>query len=263
MPSLAIVRASNAKFSPKTTPVAVFVGGTSGIGEAIARAFACYTKGNAHIILCGRNRSAAEKIIASFPTPSAAHAGQGAKYEFVQCDATLMKSVQETTAGLLARLTKVNYLVMSPGILTTAGRTETKEGIDRKLALHYYARWKFAYDLLPLLRKARDAGEDAKVMSVLGAGSSTAKVNLDDIGLKKKYSLVAAASNAIGGNDLMVEVCMKTQSILLVLYYDIKHILTPCVSSLLQNANQTSPSRTSSPDSYARPSSTSAARAGR
>ena len=206
MPPLAVVRASNAKFAPKTTPVAIFVGGTSGIGEAIARAFACYTKGNAHIILCGRNRAAAEKIIESFPKPSEAHESSGAKYEFVHCDATLMKSVQETTTGLLSRLNKVNYLVLSPGILTTAGRTETNEGIDRKLALHYYARWKFTYDLLPLLRKARDAGEDAKVMSVLGAGSSTAKVNLDDIGLKKHYSLTAAASNAIGSTDLMIEV---------------------------------------------------------
>lgn len=207
MPPLAVVRASNAKFSPKTTPVAIFVGGTSGIGEAIARAFACYTQGNAHIILCGRNRTAAERIIESFPKPSELHVTQGAKYEFVQCDATLMRSIQETTTDFLSRLNKVNYLVMSPGIMTMAGRTETEEGIDRKLALHYYARWKFTYDLLPLLKKAKSAGEDAKVMSVLG--SIGAKVDLDDIGLKKKYTLVAAMKNATGGNDFMIEVVIS------------------------------------------------------
>lgn len=215
MPSLAAVRSSNAKFAPKGTPVAIFVGGTSGIGEAIARAFASYTKGNAHIILCGRNRSAAERILASFPRPPAAN--QDAKYEFVQCDATLMRSVRETTAGLLARLAKVNYLVLSPGILTTAGRTETPEGIDRKLALHYYARWMFANDLRPLLRNASDAGEDAKVMSVLGAGTARGGVDLDDIGLKKNYSLAAAADHAISSTDLMVEVRVAFSTIL---YFD-------------------------------------------
>lgn len=44
-------------------PVAVFVGGTSGIGQGMAEAFNRHTKGNAHIVLVGRNRDAAEGII--------------------------------------------------------------------------------------------------------------------------------------------------------------------------------------------------------
>lgn len=57
-------------------------------------------------------------------------------------------------------------------MITLNGRDETSdsEGLDKKLALHYYARWKFIKDLIPLLRRAKDAGEDAKVLSVLGAG---------------------------------------------------------------------------------------------
>jgi hypothetical protein len=35
---------------------------------------------------------------------------------------------------------KINYIVMSPGILSFKGADDTEEGIDRKLALHYYAR---------------------------------------------------------------------------------------------------------------------------
>lgn len=34
----------------------------------------------------------------------------------------------------------------------------------------YYARWEFIHDLMPLLSKTKDAGEDAKVMSVLAPG---------------------------------------------------------------------------------------------
>lgn len=59
--SLAAVRAANAAAlsSLKSVPVALFVGGTSGIGQATAEAFARHTQGNAHIIICGRNREGA------------------------------------------------------------------------------------------------------------------------------------------------------------------------------------------------------------
>jgi len=44
-------------------PVAVFVGGTSGIGQGMAEALNRHTKGNSHIILVGRSKEAAEDIM--------------------------------------------------------------------------------------------------------------------------------------------------------------------------------------------------------
>jgi NAD(P)-dependent dehydrogenase (short-subunit alcohol dehydrogenase family) len=198
MTPLSAVRAANAAFSPSYIPVALFFGGTSGIGATTAQAFARYTKGKAHIIICGRNRAAAESIIASFP-----ESPQG-RYEFVECDATLMKNVQATTSDLLSKLPKLNFLVESAGYLTLKGRDETTEGLDKKLALNYYARWKFIRDLTPLLRKAKDAGEDAKVMTILAAGKGGV-IDLDDLGLKKGYSLYNSALAAATYNDLMIE----------------------------------------------------------
>lgn len=127
-------------------PVAIFVGGTSGIGAGMAQTFAHHRNGDAHIILVGRNRAAAEEVIASLPKSK----GKDSKYEFVECDISLMRNVRKTTSELSQRLPKVNYLVMSPGIMTMQGRTETDEGIDVKLALHYYARWRFAYECVSL-----------------------------------------------------------------------------------------------------------------
>ncbi|KAJ4475088.1 NAD(P)-binding protein [Lentinula aciculospora] len=198
--SIATIRALNASFSPSYLPCAVFVGGTSGIGQGMAEAFARHTKGNAHIILVGRNSSAAESIIASFPQPTSS----SAKHEFIACDVSLMRNVQQTPQELFSRTSKINFLVLSPGILSLNGREETEEGIDRKMALHYYARWKFIHGLIPALFKAKEAGEDAKVFSVLGAGKG-GKVDLDDLGLKKTFSLSAAALQVPTYNDLMTE----------------------------------------------------------
>ncbi|CCM05845.1 uncharacterized protein FIBRA_08081 [Fibroporia radiculosa] len=228
MPSLYAARASNARYSPSRLPVAVFVGGTSGIGQAVAEAFARYTKGNAHIIICGRNKSAADKIIASFPQATAPEA----KHEFVECDATLMKNVFLTTSALLARLPKLNYLVLSPGIFTLRGRNETTEGIDRKLALHYYARWKFTNDLIPLLRKTKDAGEDAKVMSVLAPGNGS-DIDLDDLGMRKSYTPLSSALVTPTYNDLMFESFAEQQPDLSFIHIHPGVVRTPLLGSLV------------------------------
>ncbi|KAJ3721204.1 hypothetical protein C8R42DRAFT_721929 [Lentinula raphanica] len=199
-PSLSAIRALNASFAPSYLPCAIFVGGTSGVGQGMAEAFARHTKGNAHIILVGRNSSAAESIIASFPNPTS----PSAKHEFVSCDVSLMKNIQQASLELLSRTLKINFLVLSPGMLSLNGRDETEEGIDKKMALHYYARWKFIHGLIPGLVKANEAGEDAKVFSILAAGKGS-KIDLDDLGLKKTFSLSAAGTQVPTYNDLMME----------------------------------------------------------
>ncbi|KAK7038391.1 hypothetical protein R3P38DRAFT_2905827 [Favolaschia claudopus] len=200
MPSLSTVRAFNAAFSPSYTPVAIFVGGTSGIGQGIAEAFARHTKGNAHIVIVGRNRAAAESIISTFPKPTV----PGVTHEFVECDISLMKNVRHVATDLRARIPRINFLVLTPGVMTMNGRNETEEGIDRKLAVHYYGRWRFIKDLLPAVEEAHNAGEDAKVLSVLSAGYGGGKIDLEDLGLKKSFSLPNAAAAAGTYNDIMI-----------------------------------------------------------
>jgi hypothetical protein len=56
---------------------------------------------------------------------------------------------------------------MSPGFLSTSRRKETVEGIDKKLAVHYYAGFMFTYELLGGLKEAKEKNEDVKVLSIL------------------------------------------------------------------------------------------------
>ncbi|KAJ7722650.1 hypothetical protein DFH07DRAFT_872045 [Mycena maculata] len=187
MPSFSIVQASssNSAFSPTYLPMAVF-------------AFARYTKGNAHIILIGRNRAAAESILASFPNPST---DSDWKHEFVACDASLMKNIGSAAEELLPR---INFLVISSGYASLLGRNETEEGIDHQLAMGYYGRWKFISDLLPALRAANGLGEPSKVMAVLDPLSSC-PVDSTDFGLKFKYSGMTALRASCTYIDMALE----------------------------------------------------------
>jgi NAD(P)-dependent dehydrogenase (short-subunit alcohol dehydrogenase family) len=206
MPSLSAVKADNAQYAPSYVPTAVFVGGNSGIGRAMAEAFAKQTKGRANIIIVARNKEAAEDVIAGFPSPPPASESGGVviKHEFISCDASVMKNVHDTTQELLRRLDKINILVVTAGGLATS-RVDTADGVDASLALRYYARAKFIEELAPFLSKAKAAGEDAKAMTVLAAAQG-AEVNLDDLDLDKKWSMVLSATASGSYNDVMIKV---------------------------------------------------------
>ncbi|THU85156.1 hypothetical protein K435DRAFT_926267 [Dendrothele bispora CBS 962.96] len=133
MPPLPSIRVSNSAILKSTSyiPTAVLVGGTSGIAQGRAEAFAHHTKGNARIFILGRNKQAAET------------------------------NVQKATQELRK---KHGVLVMSQGYFSVAGYTEA-EGLDKKMAVHYYSRYEFIEELLPSLSRAKEGGEDAKVLA--------------------------------------------------------------------------------------------------
>ncbi|KAJ3516347.1 hypothetical protein NLJ89_g1190 [Agrocybe chaxingu] len=200
MPSLSVARNANAAFTPTYVPVMVVTGATAGIGQAMAEAFARHQHGRVHIILIGRNRQAAEATIASLPK------SEDSTYEFFQCDLTLMKNIHAMTKDLLTRLPKINFLVHCAGYADLKGRIDTEEGIDMKLAARYYQKFALTYDLLPLVRKAKELGEAASVIDPFGAGmpSSFIDMELGDLGLKKSYSAWRALFFSGTYNDLMM-----------------------------------------------------------
>lgn len=193
------VRTSNAAL--KSFPanlVAVFVGGTSGIGLYTARELVRNTT-SPHIYLIGRNQTEASKIIQELKTINSA-----SEVSFIQKDVSLLKNVDEACQEIKIKEKQVNLLFMTCGYFVLTGRDETLEGLDKKLALHYYTRMRFINQLQPLLDKAATSNTLSRVVAVLdpqpGLGSAP---NLADLDLKKGFSLKSCMTHASSMTNLM------------------------------------------------------------
>ncbi|KAF8646486.1 hypothetical protein AX16_007188 [Volvariella volvacea WC 439] len=183
--------------------VAVFVGGTSGIGRGMLETFAARMSNSStasQIFVVGRNAQAAGEIEQNLKTldPNVP------AFKFISADLTLMRNVRKVSAEILRTTPKINFLIMTPGIMSMNKRIDTDEGIDVKLALHYYSRWAFIHHLLPALQTAKKSGEDAKVLSVLGAGWGGA-IDVKNLGLEKDYHASKAGLQMPTYTDLMME----------------------------------------------------------
>ncbi|KAF2476339.1 uncharacterized protein BDR25DRAFT_375228 [Lindgomyces ingoldianus] len=205
MVSLTAVQTHNATLKSLSSGlVAVFVGGTSGIGLYTAREFVRNTKAP-HIYLIGRNQVEATRIIDELH-----ELNPSSKLNFIKSDVSLLRNVDEVCKEIKEKENKVNLLFMTVGYLTLKGRDETEEGLDRKFSLHYYARMRFAQNLTPLLNSAaNDMGPNARlarVVSVLDPQLGLKLVpNFSDLSLKNSFSLKNCGIHASAMNNFALE----------------------------------------------------------
>ncbi|KAB8272039.1 hypothetical protein BDV30DRAFT_249778 [Aspergillus minisclerotigenes] len=203
MVSLATVRAHNASLkSLGSGLVAVFVGGTSGIGLYTVREFARYTV-SPTVYLVGRNEAQAKQVIQDLSLIN-----PHGKFQFIKTDASLLRGVDSACEVIQRREGRINLLFLSCGIFTMKGRDETCEGLDKKFSLHYYARMRFINNLIPQLTQAasKKKSENAlsRVITVLGAGHET-KIDLNNLDLKTNYNLNSCDVHVTTMSSLMVE----------------------------------------------------------
>jgi len=177
------------------------VGATSGIGKGVAIKLA---QMEANVTVVGRNPALGEEILAEL-----VKANPKGDHSIVLVDASSMKSIVK---GCDEYLTKnegkpLHYLVQSQGMASMAGLTETAEGIDTKLALHHYGKVLFNRQLAPRMKETALRGDnnDVRSLSILSGGVHGTYKDLDDLDLKKNYTISNAANAAGFYNDLVAD----------------------------------------------------------
>jgi NAD(P)-dependent dehydrogenase (short-subunit alcohol dehydrogenase family) len=173
-----------------TDRAALVIGGTAGIGEAIAVHLA--SRGT-NVTIAGRNVEAGAAVVARMRAASAA------RFEFRRIDASSLNATRAFATDFSADHggEPLDFLVMCQSKASFGGREETIEGFEVKLMLHAYSRFLVTEDLLPLLRIR--AG---RVLSVLSGGVHGAFTDWADADLKTSFSLKRAADAAGFYNDL-------------------------------------------------------------
>ncbi len=181
--------------------IALVVGGTSGIGRAVAVRLA---EADYQVFVVGRDAQRGAEVVADC---SAAGSRRGG-HEFLVCDASRIAAVRECAASVAARVPRLDAVVLTQGIASTAGRTETREGLDVKLSLHYFSRVEFIRALLPQLRASPSGG---RILSVLSAGVHSSYTDWStDFELRQHYGLKNAADAAGFYNDAALD-CLSRE----------------------------------------------------
>ena len=210
------VRTSNASFKEsKESLVAVFVGGTSGIGKGTLRQFAKHAYAP-KVYVVGRSKSSAQPLLDELSTSNP----QG-NFIFLETEISLMKNVDKVCEEIKSKEKSLDLLFMTPGYLSFEGRNgkstnlpsclilipavETSEGIDLSQALRYYARLRFAYNLLPLL----NASPAPRIVTIL-AGGKEAELDFNDLECRNNFNGFKAAANGATQTSLIFEELAKT-----------------------------------------------------
>lgn len=178
MVSYTEVQASNALINDATAPrVAVFVGGTSGIGQLTIKALVA-TGASVRVYLVGR-KSSEERSLTFIQELRAIN--PKAEVVWTEGEISLLAETKRVCEVIKSKESRVHLLFLTAGYAPFGPRQETIEGLEIAQSLEYYSRVLFILHLLPLL----EAAEAPRVVSVLAGGTERGTVDVDDPGLKK------------------------------------------------------------------------------
>ncbi|KAI0141597.1 hypothetical protein GGR57DRAFT_520171 [Xylariaceae sp. FL1272] len=195
------IQAANALINDATGPrVAVFVGGTSGIGKYTIKALATTGMG-IRIYLIGRKSS--EERTQGF-IQELHSINPLAEVMWIEGEVGLLAEVERVCKIITTKEGKVDLLFLTTGYAPVGAREETVEGLEITLSLAYYCRILFILHLLPLLQQA----ENSRVISVLGGGlERVSSLVLDDLDLKKpgNFSIIKGQPHYLTLNTLALD----------------------------------------------------------
>lgn len=115
MVTLSEVHASNAQIATALPPglVAVFVGGTNGIGEAALLEFARHAR-QPRVYFVGRSQEAGDRIAAE-----CRDLNPDGEFIFIKADLSLMRNVDDVCQEIKSKEKAINLLFLSCGVAMT------------------------------------------------------------------------------------------------------------------------------------------------
>jgi NAD(P)-dependent dehydrogenase (short-subunit alcohol dehydrogenase family) len=160
------------------------VGGTDGLGRAIARVLA---RRGAEVTVVGR----------TFRDEGVANVS------FVRADLSSMKEARRVARELPAE--RFDLVLFTTGILAAPTRETTREGIERDMAVSYLSRLAMLRELAPRLGSARTEGATKPRVFVMGfPGTGQLGEPVDDLNAERSYDAMKVHMNTVAGNEMLV-----------------------------------------------------------
>ena len=179
-PSLVVRHAPVASLDLTGKRLAV-VGGTDGLGRAIARLAAAR---GARVLVVGRT-------FRDEGTPG---------ISFLRADLSSMREAVRVGRELDA---SVDAVVLTTGIFAAKAREVTAEGIERDMAISYLSRFAIVRELAPRLA-ARPAGGPAPRVFVMGFPGTGQLGDASDLNAERSYDAMAVHMNTVAANEAIV-----------------------------------------------------------
>lgn len=169
--------------------IALVTGATSGIGTETARGLA---RVGFRVGLVGRDPERTERTAAEIR-----EAVPGASIDGFVADLASQAEIRRLAAEVRASYPRLDVLVNNAGAIFDRYAT-TVDGIERTWALDHLAYLQLSLELLDLLK----ASAPARIISVASRAHRRGRIAFDDIGHARRYSPIAAYSQAKLGNVL-------------------------------------------------------------
>jgi NAD(P)-dependent dehydrogenase (short-subunit alcohol dehydrogenase family) len=154
--------------------ICLITGATGGIGKQTALKLA---QMGAVVVIVGRNPQKTARVVEEIKKKT-----KNPDVEYLTGDLSLQSEVRRVATEFLQRHDKLQVLVNNVG-LYFAQRRETREGIERTLALNHLC----PFLLTNLLEPALKAAAPARVVNVSSGAHVGATLDLDDLQNRKSY----------------------------------------------------------------------------
>lgn len=178
--SIAAVSAASLELSGKRIAV---VGGTGGLGRALARLLAA--------------RGAAVTVVGQ------TFRDEGTEgLSFLKADLNLMSEARRVARALPAET--LDAVLLTTGIFAAPEREVTAEGLERDLAVSYLSRLVILRELAPRLGKGRPAGAPRPRVFVMGFPGTNQKGDPTDLNAERAYAAMETHMNTVAGNEALV-----------------------------------------------------------